>query len=87
MTIEEILSRLEGVKGGNGQYLARCPAHDDKRASMSVSTGQDGRILLHCHAGCTVPEILDALGMKEADLFPENTQKVPCKPPTHRAAY
>lgn len=80
MTIEEILSRLEGVKGGNGQYLARCPAHDDKRASMSVSTGQDGRILLHCHAGCTVPEILDALGMKEADLFPENTQKVPCKP-------
>ncbi len=80
MTIEEILSRLEGVKGGNGQYAARCPAHDDKRASLSVSTGQDRRILLHCHAGCTVPEILEALGLKESDLFPDKAQKVPCKP-------
>lgn len=74
MTIEDFLSRLEGVKGGNGQYLARCPAHDDKRASMSISTGQNGKILLHCHAGCTVPEILDAMGLKETDLFP-NRQK------------
>lgn len=80
MRLDDILSRLEGVKGGGGQYSARCPAHDDKRASLSVSTGQDGRILLHCHAGCTVPEILEAMGMKEADLFPDNTQKAPCKP-------
>ncbi len=80
MTIEDILSRLEGVKGGNGQYAAKCPAHDDKRASLSVSTGQDGRVLLHCHAGCTVPEVLDVLGLKESDLFPEKAQKAPCKP-------
>lgn len=80
MTVSDVLTRLEGVKGGGGQYAARCPAHDDKRASLSVSTGQDGRILLHCHAGCTVPEILDTLGLKEADLFPDNTQKAPCKP-------
>lgn len=80
MRLEDILSRLEGVKGGNGQYSAKCPAHDDKKASLSVSTGQDGKILLHCHAGCTVPEILAALGLKESDLFPEDTQKAPCKP-------
>lgn len=80
MKLEDILSRMEGVKGGGGQYSAKCPAHDDQRASLSVSTGQDGKILLHCHAGCTVPEILDAMGLKEADLFPEGTQKAPCKP-------
>lgn len=80
MTIEDFLSRLEGVKGGNGQYSARCPAHDDKRASLSVSTGHDGKILLHCHAGCTVSEILAALGVQESDLFPEKAQKAPCKP-------
>lgn len=80
MKLEDILSMLEGVKGGNGQYSARCPAHDDQRASLSVSTGQDGKILLHCHAGCTVPDVLDALGLKESDLFPDKAQKAPCKP-------
>lgn len=73
MELEDILSRMEGVSGGNGQYSARCPAHDDRRASLSVSTGQDGKILMHCHAGCTVKEILDALGLKEADLFQQIT--------------
>jgi primase 1 len=80
LTVEEILPRLEGVKGGNGQYSARCPAHDDKRASLSVSTGEDGRILLHCHAGCTVPEILDAVGLKESDLFQKEARGTPCRP-------
>ncbi len=74
MTIEEFLSRLEGVKEDHpGQYSARCPAHDDKRASLSVSTGRDGRILLHCHAGCATTDILDALWLKESDLFPSVT--------------
>lgn len=74
MTIEEFMKKLEGVREDHpGQYSARCPAHDDKRASLSVSTGRDGRILLHCHAGCDVPDILDALGLKEADLFPSVT--------------
>ena len=82
MTIEDILSRLEGVKGGGGQYSARCPAHDDKRASLSVSTAQDGKILLHCHAGCTVPEILDALGLKKADLFQQLTPEEAFGKPT-----
>ena len=42
MTLTEILNRLEGVRGGHGQYTARCPAHDDRRNSLSVSVGKDG---------------------------------------------
>ncbi len=71
--LQDFLSHLEGVIGQGNQYSARCPAHDDKRASLSVSTGRDGRILLHCHAGCAVTDILDALGLKESDLFPSVT--------------
>ena len=52
--LSEILSLLDGVTGSGNQYSARCPAHDDKRASLSISTGNDGRILLHCHAGCDI---------------------------------
>lgn len=41
MSLHEILSRLEKVKGPNGRYTACCPAHDDRRASLSISVGED----------------------------------------------
>ena len=69
MTLQEILSRLHGVHGSGKQYTARCPAHDDHNASLSIGQGDDGKILLHCHAGCDVEKILSALGLKKADLF------------------
>lgn len=49
---------------------ARCPAHKDDRPSLSVSEGADGRVLLHCHAGCEAPAIAEALGLSMRDLFP-----------------
>jgi len=70
LDINDILSRLERVKGGHGQWTALCPAHNDKHNSLSVATGQDGRILLHCHAGCSVDSIAGALGLSVKDLFP-----------------
>lgn len=71
MTAHEILSRLQGVKGGHGQWTARCPAHDDRQNSLSVSEGNDGRVLLHCHAGCDLDRITAALGVTKSDLFPD----------------
>lgn len=74
MTIEDFLSRLEGVSGSNGQYKAKCPAHDDKKASLSVGKGRDNKIVMKCHAGCNTVDVLDAMGLTEADLF-DNSQK------------
>jgi hypothetical protein len=68
--VQEVLGRLDGVTGGGKQWAARCPAHEDDRASLSVSVGKDGCVLLKCHAGCGVDAVLDALGLKIADLFP-----------------
>jgi hypothetical protein len=48
--------------------MARCPAHDDRIPSLSVSQGDDGRILLHCHAGCPTDVILERLGLTYGDL-------------------
>lgn len=72
MTLSDILSRLEGVQGGNGQYSAKCPAHDDRRNSLSVSAGEDGKILLHCHAGCSAGDVAAAIGLTMKDLFTES---------------
>ena len=70
MQLRDILQRLKGVKGGNGQYTALCPAHSDKNPSLAVSE-KGGKILLHCHAGCSNESIVSALGLEIKDLFTE----------------
>jgi len=57
-------------RGPEHQATARCPAHDDHHPSLRIGIGADGRVLLHCHAGCTAEQIVAALGLKMADLFP-----------------
>jgi len=72
MSADTLLSRLERVrKAGAGRWTCRCPAHDDKGPSLSVRELDDGRVLLHCFAGCDAQSVLDAVGLTFDDLFPE----------------
>ena len=75
MTLSEVVARLSGAKssGPNDQFVAQCPVHNDRTASLSVGIGTDGRVLLHCHAGCSTDSILSALGLDVGDLFPDQT--------------
>lgn len=66
----EFLSLLTSVQKTASGWSARCPAHDDHRASLSITTGSDGRILITCHAGCATDDIMATLGLRTADLFP-----------------
>ena len=71
MSADTIIDRLDGVRRtGPDRWLAKCPAHADRSASLSLRETDDGRILLHCFAGCSVHEVLDAAGLEMADLFP-----------------
>jgi AAA domain len=67
--VENLVSRLHAKRSGKG-WLARCPAHDDRKPSLSIDEGADGRVLLKCHAGCGANDVLAALGMTARDLFP-----------------
>jgi len=69
--LDSILSRLKNVRRTRSGWTACCPAHDDRRASLSISVGDDGRVLLHCHAGCNVENVASALGLEMRDLFPQ----------------
>jgi len=72
MNAENIISRLEAVrKTGRSSWVARCPAHDDRRPSLSITECDDGRILAHCFAGCDVETVLSSIGMTMQDLMPE----------------
>ena len=51
-------------------WLARCPSHPDRTASLSVAEGDDGRVLLHDFGGCEVADVLSSVGLSITDLFP-----------------
>ncbi len=55
------------------------PSHEDRRASLSISVGNGGTVLVKCHAGCETSSILSAVGMNLADLFPAKLDAHPVK--------
>lgn len=80
MAIDQLLSRLEAVKRtGKDRWMARCPAHADKRASLAITELADGRILCHCFALCDVQSVLSAVGLEFDALFPERAIDSNCK--------
>ncbi len=85
-----VLDRLDRVKRNGARWSARCPAHPDKTPSLSIGTGDDGRVLLTCWAGCTVDDIVVSLGLDVRDLFPPRSswgaRSGPYRPPAPRPA-
>ena len=67
-----ILSKLEKVSGTRNRFKALCPAHGDRTPSLSITEGDDGRVLLYCFGGCTIDSVLAAMGLSITDLFPPN---------------
>lgn len=70
--VDQLLSRLDGVRRNGDNWSAHCPAHNDRRPSLAIARGADGRALVHCHAGCGPSAILNALGLAFQDLFAQS---------------
>jgi P4 family phage/plasmid primase-like protien len=66
--LDLLLSKLDKVKKNRNGWTARCPAHDDRTPSLSVSLGDDRKVLLCCHAGCAFADIAKAAGVDAAVL-------------------
>lgn len=91
--IDRVITALKSagnrVRPSGRGWSAQCPAHDDRTPSLSIGSGHDGRVLLHCHAGCESEDVVEALGLTWPDLFPDNgfrgTLRIPLPDPTRRA--
>ncbi|MEO5804418.1 MAG: DUF5906 domain-containing protein [Verrucomicrobiota bacterium] len=75
MILNELVSHIETKTGAKSQragtgFLCRCPAHEDRKPSLSVSAGALGKLLVKCQAGCDTRNVMDSLGLKLKDLFP-----------------
>lgn len=68
--LEQILAQLRGVKKVGNEWIALCPSHNDKNPSLSIAE-KDGKLLLHCHAGCSFKDI-----MKELKVDKPQVEKV-----------
>ncbi len=68
MTLQELLTHFEVSRRiSNKSYQCKCPVHLDKEASLTISE-ENGKLLLHCHAGCETKDILEELGLTFQDL-------------------
>ncbi len=71
--IEHFIDRLNRVREtGPGRWIACCPSHDDNVPSLSIRKADDERILIHCFAGCPPVDIVAAVGLSLADLYPRH---------------
>ncbi len=76
-----VLAALEKKNGRpparTGQHWASvCPAHRDKRPSLSIAEGDGGRALLRCFGGCPVEAVVSAIGLTMGDLMPADSVAV-----------
>lgn len=83
--IEKLLPRLDGVKKtGPQKWVARCPAHEDRRPSLSIRETDDGTLLLKCWSGCGGADVIEAAGLRLHDLFPRRAENRPALRPDQR---
>lgn len=80
-------ARPKGVSaeagGRHSGFVLRCPCHDDTHPSMSIDQGDDGRILIHCHAGCAQETIIEEL--QHRGLWPKPKPERSPSPVGHMA--
>jgi hypothetical protein len=72
LPIDRVLNKFPQARHNGDGWMTRCPAHEDKQPSLSIHEASDKRVLIHCHAGCSVEEILARVRLKMYDLFPQN---------------
>lgn len=72
MRLQEIVSNFRGAKKTGNKFMAYCPVHESDgkhNPSLSISEGNDGKILMKCFAGCETIHILASVGLSFSDLF------------------
>ena len=64
-----LMERFPDARPNGRGWTVKCPAHEDHNPSLSISQVEDGHMLVHCHAGCSVESVLAAIDLTMHDLF------------------
>jgi len=85
VTAADLAKALGGARRSGDSWQARCPAHDDRNPSLSI-TQKDGKLLLHCFAGCRQEDVIEALRARRLWAEPERRESVRPKQSKPQAA-
>src|SRR5215217_3440016 len=80
---EDVLDKLEVASRNGEKAMCFCPAHDDRNSPSLSLKAENGRLLLHCFAGCHPEDIVTKIGLGMKDLFSEGgggSSIPPCTP-------
>jgi len=75
--LDFIVSHFDDPKPNGTGVKAKCPCHDDRTPSLSISLGDDGKVLVKCHAGCEAADIVAKVGLGLKDLYPQKPRATP----------
>ena len=75
--LDFIVGHFDDPKPNGTRVMAKCSAHDDRKQSLSISLGDDGKVLVCCHAGCEAADIMAKVGLELKDLYPEKPRATP----------
>lgn len=73
--VDRLLDRLDGVVRSGNAWKALCPAHDDHTPSLSVGRADTGAALVRCQVGCETADVLDTVGLRMGDLYPDGRNR------------
>jgi hypothetical protein len=80
MTLEAFLDRFQPhVRRSGAGWMVRCPGHEDRTASLSVTEGTEGKIVLFCQAGCETKQVLEKVNLTFADISGHRNGASPTK--------
>lgn len=71
--LRDVLQRVQRVQRAGAGYLGRCPAHEDRHASLSIAAGARVPVVLNCKAGCSFDDIVASLGFDKGALTHDAT--------------
>jgi hypothetical protein len=76
--MEKVLTALEArgsriERQSDGSRMAQCTGHDDGRPSLHLTEEHDGKVLVHCLAGCRSEDVVTGMGLEMSDLFVSNS--------------
>jgi hypothetical protein len=75
----QLANILRARRYGPGWWMAKCPGHDDRKPSLSIREGRNGRVILHDFGGCPPQKILETVGLSFCDLFPATVSLTPAQ--------
>jgi hypothetical protein len=82
--LDRVLKLLQQVKKSKRGWTAHCPSHSDQHPSLEIWIHEDGSVWFKCYASCSTQNIVDALGLTLADLFPRKNPESHSKGVNHQ---